>query len=94
MIAPVQRIPRYILLLEDMLKNTWHEHPDYMVISCCVSSERPTLLKNLKSACEIVQTMASQVNSSITQMERMHRVMQIQDRIQGLPQVAFAKLQL
>lgn len=29
LIMPVQRIPRYNLLLTDMFKNTWAEHPDY-----------------------------------------------------------------
>jgi len=29
LIMPVQRIPRYKLLLEDLLKNTWEQHRDY-----------------------------------------------------------------
>jgi hypothetical protein len=28
LIVPVQRIPRYVLLLEDMVKNTWENHKD------------------------------------------------------------------
>ena len=28
LILPVQRLPRYILLLERMLENTWAGHPD------------------------------------------------------------------
>jgi hypothetical protein len=29
LIMPVQRVPRYNLLLEDLVKHTWNEHPDY-----------------------------------------------------------------
>ena len=33
MITPVQRIPRYVMLLEGVLKNTEQVHPDYSVLS-------------------------------------------------------------
>lgn len=33
LITPVQRIPRYSLLLNDLLKHTWKMHPDYENIS-------------------------------------------------------------
>jgi len=29
LIMPVQRVPRYSLLLRDIAKHTWSEHPDY-----------------------------------------------------------------
>ena len=29
LITPVQRIPRYILLLKDIIKKTPEDHPDY-----------------------------------------------------------------
>eukprot|EP00012_Vannella_robusta_P005789 CAMPEP_0206209004 /NCGR_PEP_ID=MMETSP0166-20121206/16632_1 /ASSEMBLY_ACC=CAM_ASM_000260 /TAXON_ID=95228 /ORGANISM="Vannella robusta, Strain DIVA3 518/3/11/1/6" /LENGTH=95 /DNA_ID=CAMNT_0053630281 /DNA_START=442 /DNA_END=726 /DNA_ORIENTATION=+ len=29
LIMPVQRIPRYYLLLKDLFKHTWEDHPDY-----------------------------------------------------------------
>jgi len=29
LIQPIQRIPRYKMLLEDLLKSTWTSHPDY-----------------------------------------------------------------
>eukprot|EP00834_Sanchytrium_tribonematis_P006844 NODE_547_length_6185_cov_0.654124.p1 type:complete len:448 gc:universal NODE_547_length_6185_cov_0.654124:1827-3170(+) len=29
LISPIQRIPRYELLLKDLIKNTWDTHPDY-----------------------------------------------------------------
>ena len=30
---PVQRIPRYSMLLQDMVKNTWSHHGDYAALS-------------------------------------------------------------
>ena len=32
LIMPVQRVPRYNLLLQDLLKNTTDQHPDYMAL--------------------------------------------------------------
>lgn len=32
LILPIQRIPRYVLLLNDFLKHTWKAHPDYAKI--------------------------------------------------------------
>ena len=29
LIMPVQRVPRYVMLLMDLLKNTWDSHPDF-----------------------------------------------------------------
>lgn len=29
MIKPVQRLPKYVLLLKELLKNTQQSHPDY-----------------------------------------------------------------
>eukprot|EP00027_Filamoeba_sp_ATCC50430_P016850 CAMPEP_0168571736 /NCGR_PEP_ID=MMETSP0413-20121227/17521_1 /TAXON_ID=136452 /ORGANISM="Filamoeba nolandi, Strain NC-AS-23-1" /LENGTH=753 /DNA_ID=CAMNT_0008604661 /DNA_START=30 /DNA_END=2291 /DNA_ORIENTATION=+ len=33
LIMPVQRIPRYNLLLKDLLKRTWSDHPDYEALT-------------------------------------------------------------
>jgi len=29
LLAPIQRLPRYVLLLKDLLKKTWNDHPDF-----------------------------------------------------------------
>lgn len=29
LIKPVQRLPKYVLLLKDLIKHTWADHPDY-----------------------------------------------------------------
>jgi len=31
-VKPVQRLPKYVLLLKDLLKNTDFEHPDFLEI--------------------------------------------------------------
>jgi hypothetical protein len=49
-ITPIQRIPRYSLLLEDLLKNTAEDHPDS---------------HNIRSALMTVKEVAEHVNSSI-----------------------------
>ena len=33
LVAPVQRIPRYVLLLQDFVNNTCKDHPDYADLS-------------------------------------------------------------
>jgi hypothetical protein len=35
LILPVQRIPRYCLLLEQLLKYTWEDHCDFEVTRYC-----------------------------------------------------------
>eukprot|EP00041_Stephanoeca_diplocostata_P037736 m.1441789 g.1441789 ORF g.1441789 m.1441789 type:complete len:80 (+) comp25095_c0_seq4:2359-2598(+) len=38
MITPIQRIPRYILLLSDLMKHTHETHPDHQLLAQCVVS--------------------------------------------------------
>lgn len=40
MITPVQRLPRYLLLLEDMLRHTYRSHPDYDNLEAAVPKMR------------------------------------------------------
>jgi len=49
LIAPVQRVPRYELLLRDLLKHTWKEHPDR---------------KNLQEAFDGIRKSISKINES------------------------------
>jgi len=37
LIMPVQRVPRYSLLLRDIAKHTWPEHPDYKELNQAVT---------------------------------------------------------
>jgi len=54
LILPVQRVPRYVLLLMDLLKNTPREHPDYILV------EKST---------EAMREVAFQINTAISQAE-------------------------
>jgi hypothetical protein len=47
LIMPVQRIPRYALLLRDLLKNTWEDHPDY---------------ENIQKALKLIESIGMDVN--------------------------------
>jgi len=69
LILPVQRIPRYRLLLEDMVKNTKETHPDYAQIT-----ESLTAIKEV----------AVQINESIKKHENRMKIVAIQERINSL----------
>eukprot|EP01122_Echinamoeba_exundans_P008896 TRINITY_DN302_c0_g3_i1.p1 TRINITY_DN302_c0_g3~~TRINITY_DN302_c0_g3_i1.p1 ORF type:complete len:1771 (-),score=520.87 TRINITY_DN302_c0_g3_i1:72-5384(-) len=65
MIMPVQRVPRYTMLLRDLLKHTPENHPDYA---------------NLQSACKKVEDVASAVNEGIRQAESQTKMAAIIER--------------
>ncbi|KAJ3157753.1 hypothetical protein HDU89_000131 [Geranomyces variabilis] len=69
LILPVQRIPRYKMLLEDLLKQTDQEHPDY-----------PTLQKSLAKIAEV----AVFVNETIREHEMMQELIEVQASLHGL----------
>jgi hypothetical protein len=50
LIQPIQRIPRYVMLLHEMVKSSWEEHPDF---------------ENLKKAQELMQQVALDVNAKM-----------------------------
>mgnify|MGYP001091184038 FL=1 len=64
LIMPVQRVPRYPMLLEAVLRYTPEDHPDY---------------SNLVQALETVRSVANAVNDSMDDMDDRLRVMQIQN---------------
>ncbi len=70
LIMPVQRIPRYELLLRDLLKYTEDDHPD-----------KPAL----EDAMAKIVVLAKQVNESKERQERMHAVWMIQKRFAAKP---------
>jgi len=45
LITPVQRLPRYELLLKDLLKHTWLEHPDKQNLQIALDSIRKSIIK-------------------------------------------------
>eukprot|EP00002_Diphylleia_rotans_P023236 TRINITY_DN4567_c0_g1_i7.p1 TRINITY_DN4567_c0_g1~~TRINITY_DN4567_c0_g1_i7.p1 ORF type:complete len:645 (-),score=139.09 TRINITY_DN4567_c0_g1_i7:560-2494(-) len=68
LIMPVQRIPRYTLLLGDFIKHTKDDHPDYQAIC---------------QALEQVKIVASRVNEAIREQENRNRILDIQNKLNG-----------
>ncbi|CAG8502203.1 874_t:CDS:10 [Paraglomus brasilianum] len=68
LIMPVQRIPRYKLLLEDLLKKTEESHSDYL---------------NLKKAYQVIEHVATFVNETIRQHEMFITMLEIQKSLSG-----------
>jgi len=69
---PVQRIPRYKLLLEDLLKKTVETHPDYL---------------NIKKAYQVIENVATFVNETIRQHEMFITMLDIQKSLTGFDEV-------
>lgn len=69
LILPVQRIPRYRLLLEDMVKNTRSTHADYAPLT-----ESLTTIKEV----------ATQINDAVKKHENRMKIISIQQRINTL----------
>eukprot|EP01104_Vermistella_antarctica_P012146 TRINITY_DN3469_c0_g1_i1.p1 TRINITY_DN3469_c0_g1~~TRINITY_DN3469_c0_g1_i1.p1 ORF type:complete len:726 (-),score=197.77 TRINITY_DN3469_c0_g1_i1:7-2031(-) len=68
LITPVQRIPRYLMLLKDLRKYTAPEHPD---------------MENLDTACSMLDGVAHYVNKKTAEGENVRQVTQIQSTITG-----------
>jgi hypothetical protein len=68
LIRPVQRIPRYFLLLQDLVRHTSSDHPDYA---------------NLASAAQKVQAVAEYMNDKKREAENIMKVTEIQEMIEG-----------
>jgi hypothetical protein len=68
LILPVQRIPRYILLLNELKKHTWEDHKDY---------------KNIVDAWTQVQEVAQYVNQKKKESEDLSKVLEIESKIEG-----------
>ncbi|CAG8468194.1 9699_t:CDS:10, partial [Ambispora leptoticha] len=72
LIMPVQRIPRYKMLLEDLLKKTDENHLDYL---------------NLKKAYQVIEHVATFVNETIRQHEMFITMLEIQKSLTGFDEV-------
>ncbi|CEO99564.1 hypothetical protein PBRA_007297 [Plasmodiophora brassicae] len=68
MIMPIQRIPRYLLLLTELKKHTPEFHTDYAAIA---------------TACERLKLIANHINSSKANFENVNAILQLQSRITG-----------
>jgi hypothetical protein len=70
LILPVQRIPRYVLLLKDILKNTVESHPDR---------------KNLEDALQNMKELTDYINANKNDDIEINKILAIQDRIINWP---------
>lgn len=70
LISPIQRIPRYRMLLQALVAETWSEHPD-----------AENLHKALKKMDEITQY----VNSKKREAESTRKLVEIQQKLTGSP---------
>ncbi|EGG14725.1 pleckstrin domain-containing protein [Cavenderia fasciculata] len=70
LILPVQRIPRYVLLLQDLLKYTSNDHPDF---------------DQLCEALGTIKDFAETINYKKSEEDNNSRIQQVQDSIKNLP---------
>ncbi|XP_066897240.1 FYVE, RhoGEF and PH domain-containing protein 3 isoform X2 [Kogia breviceps] len=68
MLEPVQRVPRYELLLKDYLKRLPEEAPDW---------------KDAERSLELISTAANHSNAAIRKMEKMHKLLEVYERLGG-----------
>ena len=71
-ITPVQRVPRYRLLLEQLLKNTPEDHPDF---------------PQLTTAVQLVADKAHEINKKMVLVEQQKRMMELHLRFLSAPMV-------
>ncbi|XP_028619025.1 FYVE, RhoGEF and PH domain-containing protein 3 isoform X1 [Grammomys surdaster] len=68
MLEPVQRIPRYELLLKDYLKRLPRDAPDR---------------KDAERSLELISTAADHSNAAIRKMEKMHKLLEVYEQLGG-----------
>ncbi|KAF9432107.1 hypothetical protein BGZ76_011256 [Entomortierella beljakovae] len=66
LLLPIQRIPRYKMLLQDLLENTWPDHPDY---------------QDIAKGLEKITGHAGEMNERKRQHENHEKVLLVQNRI-------------
>ncbi|KAF2072068.1 hypothetical protein CYY_006610 [Polysphondylium violaceum] len=76
LIRPVQRIPRYSLLLKDMISHTWKSHPDYA---------------QLEEAFQKMNSVAEYMNEKKKEAENMMKLAEIQEKLDGESSAVLAK---
>jgi len=66
LIQPIQRIPRYEMLLSDLVKNTWENHPD---------------MESLQKALALIKANAQFVNAQKKRFEDSQKLLEIQTKV-------------
>ena len=77
LITPVQRIPRYVMLLQDLFRNTPDSHTDY---------------SNLNKALEKMRDVAEYVNEKKRVAENLNQVNAVQEALGRKIEVSFPTL--
>ena len=75
LIMPVQRLPRYLLLLNEIVKHTKEDHPDYLTLLLAV---------------EEVKSITNQCNQSIKIKEENMYALELSTRIKGCEEDLFS----
>jgi len=68
LIMPVQRIPRYELLLRDYIKHTWRDHQDYAALGTAIQS---------------IQQVNKYINDKKKESDLKHRMEEVQEKLKG-----------
>jgi len=68
LITPVQRIPRYVLLLQDLLKHTEDSHPDF---------------SHIVEALDLIKSVAMSINDTKRQSDNSLKVVEVQNKLLG-----------
>ncbi|KAG7207143.1 hypothetical protein KM043_001015 [Ampulex compressa] len=79
MLSPIQRLPRYELLLKDYLKNLTDENPDY---------------EDAKRALELVSTAANHTNEAMRKIDKFQKLLEIQESIYAMTDLVSATREL
>jgi len=77
LIMPIQRIPRYELMLKDLLKFTWPEHPDY---------------DNLTKALDMVSHVNREINFKKKQSDYAIQIANVEKKVKGIQKSPIHKL--
>merc|ERR1719230_119683 len=76
LILPVQRIPRYVLLLQDLLETTPSDHEDY---------------PNIKNALREMESLGDYINENKRHHEQINQILDIQAKLQKFPEETLVK---
>jgi hypothetical protein len=95
LIMPVQRIPRYNMLLTDMMRHTWEDHPDYnslkkvFIIDLFICLFRFCLNDRvinhylILQATDKIQSIAAFINERKREAENVSKTLEISNKITG-----------
>ncbi len=87
LIMPIQRLPRYVMLLEDLLRNTPRDHVDFEELTKATPSQASRLAPphfGASQSLHEVKSVADYVNEKKREAENLNAVIDVQSRLVGL----------